>query len=196
MKRQKKLLIMLAVLLVLAGTTALATYLTEAAQNVDPEEDDVVIFGITPEEVTSLSWTYGGETQEAVYENETWLGGDGSLELDAVYLDEMLTELEEVTAYRTIGEPDDLENYGLREPVCTIQVNGADDLTLFLGNETGIGGQRYASIDDGKVYLVDESVMDVFGYSLEDIQAEVEETVSGETTAETEAEPAEETTAE
>ena len=54
MKRQKKLLIMLAVLLVLAGATALATYLTETAQNVDPEEDDVVIFGITPEEVTSL----------------------------------------------------------------------------------------------------------------------------------------------
>ena len=66
MKRNKKLLVMLAVLVVLAGATALAARLTAKSQEVDPDADDVVIYTAAPEEVTSLSWVYGGETCTAV----------------------------------------------------------------------------------------------------------------------------------
>lgn len=186
MKRNQKLLVMLAVLVVLVGATVLAAKLTEKSQVVDPDVDDVVIFSVDPEEVTSLSWTYGGETCAAVYKDGIWCSAeDSSIELDEAYLEDMTAQLESLIAYRTIDDPDDLENYGLREPQNTICVNYLDDLTLFLGNETGIGGQYYCSIDDGKVYLVDESIVEAFSYSLDDILApEKEETVEA-TAAET-----------
>lgn len=176
MKRNIKLLVLLTVLLILAGATALATKLAESAQVVDPDADDVVIFSIVPEEVTSISWSYGGKTYTAVLKDGIWCSGvDSSVLLDKAYLDEMLAQLESVIAYRTIDDPDALENYGLREPQSTICINYMDDLTLFLGNETGIGGQYYCSIDDGKVYLVEESVMDVFSCTLDQIQESKEE---------------------
>lgn len=186
MKRNKKLLVMLAVLVVLAGATVLATKLTEKSKVVDQDADDVVIFTVAPEEVTSLSWVYGGETCTAVLKDGVWCSGeDSSVQLDETYLEEMIEQLESVIAYRTIGDPDSLDNYGLRDPQNTICVNYLDDLTLFLGNETGIGGQYYCSIDDGKVYLVDESIMDAFSYTLEDILVpEEEETEAVEETTE------------
>lgn len=191
MKRQKKLRIMLAVLAVLTGATLIATKLTEASKVVDPDADDVVIFSIAPEEVTSLSWTYGGETYTAVCSDGVWSSGeDAAVLLDGDYLDEMVAQLESVIAYRTIEAPGALADYGLREPQTTVCVNYLDDLTLFLGNETGIGGQYYCSIDDGRVYLVEESVMDVFRRSLTDILAPEETT--GETTEETIGEATEE----
>lgn len=185
MKRKKNLLVMLAVLVVLVGATALATKLTAKSKVVDQDADDVVIFGVAAEEVTSLSWTCGGETYTAVLKDGNWCSGeDSSIQLDEAYLEEMTTQLESVIAYRTIDDPDELENYGLREPQNTICVNYLDDLTLFLGNETGIGGQYYCSIDDGKVYLVDESVMDAFSYTLDQILAPEEEETTAETSAE------------
>ena len=187
MKRNKKLLVMLAVLVVLAGATVLATKLTEKSKVVDQDADDVVIFTVAPEEVTSLSWVYGGETCTAVLRDGVWCSGaDSSVLLDEDYLNEMIAQLASVTAYRTLDDPDDFENYGLREPQNTICVNYLDDLTLFLGNETGIGGQYYCSIDDGKVYLVSESIVEAFSYSLDDILLPEEEATetAGETVSE------------
>lgn len=179
MKRNRKLLAMLAALLLLLGATALAAKLAEAEQVVDPDADDVVIFSITPEDATSISWSYGGETYTAVLKDGVWCSGaDSSFLLDEAYLDEMLAQLESVMAYRTIDDPDDLENYGLREPQSRISVNYLDDLTLFIGNETGIGGQYYCSIDDGKVYLVDAGVMEAFSYTLDQIVVSEEETTA------------------
>lgn len=40
------------------------------------------------------------------------------------------------------------------------------DYTLAIGDETTMGGQRYASTGDGSVYLVDSSLLDAFSYGL------------------------------
>ncbi|MBQ7801885.1 MAG: DUF4340 domain-containing protein [Oscillospiraceae bacterium] len=182
MKRQKKLLILTGVLAALVLATALAAKLTADSKVVDPEADDVVIFALDPEEVTSLSWVYGGETQTAVLEDGVWHSGeDASVTLDGDLMEELLSQLEAVVAYRTIEEPGTLSDYGLREPQNTIRVNDRDDLTLFLGNETGIGGQYYCSIDDSRVYLVEEELADTFQCGLADLLTEEEEeTVSEE----------------
>lgn len=175
MKRGTKLLILLAILLVLMGATALTSWLTrEEAQEEGPE---VVIFSVETDTVTALSWTMNGETLSFTRADYLWTCDQNeTVDLDDALMTAIAQELESVVAYRTIEDPGELEDYGLREPVCTITVNGDDALTLFLGNETGIGGQRYASIDDGKVYLVDEGLMDAFSYSLEDLEEVVEET--------------------
>lgn len=175
MKRKNKLLIMLGVLAVLVVATIAATKYTEASKAVDPDADDVVIFSVEPQTVTSISWTYGGETYRAVCTDGIWHSGeDSAVVLDSSYMDAMTAELAQVVAYRTIDAPGALADYGLREPTCTICVNDLEELTLFLGDETGIGGQYYCSIDDGRVYLVDGCVMEAFSCRLDQLLPEEE----------------------
>ena len=85
----------------------------------------------------------------------------------------MAAALGEILASRAIEEPEDPAEYGLNEPLCTISVAAGDTThVLELGDETSLGGERYASIGDGKVYLVDESLLDTFAYGLYDLVEE------------------------
>lgn len=66
---------------------------------------------------------------------------------------------------------DDLAQYGLEEPECTITVTADTETVISVGSETSLDGLRYVSIGDGSVYLVDSGIYSSFCYGLYDLGA-------------------------
>lgn len=164
MKRGKKLLILFLVLVALWGLTWGITALTAEKEAEAATLSGEVIFCLeeTPE---SIGWTYGENAYLFDNTDSGWVYRDNTAyPLDTSYMDAILAALAEVTAEKVIEDPGDLEQFGLAEPICSITVN--ENVTLELGNESLMGGQRYVCNGDGKVYLVDSTILDSFQYDL------------------------------
>lgn len=171
MTRGKKLVLLLGVLLVLMTVTILVM---EFAPDENAEEEAAVtVFTLDMDQVTGLSWTYEGEevSLERDAENNWTYPADDAFPLDQSYPDAMVQALSEIQADRIIEEPEDLSEYGLADPVCSITVQADETRQLAIGDETSLGGQRYLSLGDGNVYLVDASLLDDFALGLYDIVA-------------------------
>lgn len=170
MTRGKKLVLLLLVLAILMVATILVMELVPDDQTSE-EETAYTIFTLDMDQVTGLSWTYDGEevTLARDEENNWTYPADGAFPLDQSYPDAMVQTLSEIQAYRTIENPEDLSSYGLEDPLCAITVEADQTWQLALGDETSLGGQRYLSLGDGKVYLVDADLLDDFALGLYDI---------------------------
>lgn len=171
MTRGKKLGILALLLLVLMALTLLVIRFAPVTGEGE-EETAETVFTLDADQVTSLSWTHAGEEITVEKDGETnWsYPADADFPLDATYPDEMVQALTEIRAEKTIETPEDLAQYGLSDGgSCTITVEAGETYTLTLGDETGLGGQRYLSTGDGNVYLVDESLRTTFQHSLLDL---------------------------
>ena len=170
MKRGKKLLILAAVLIVVAGGAfAALEFIPDEEAEVTESE---VIYSLDAATLTNLSWTCDGETVSFDYNGEDWTyADDADFPLDPTRLNTMLSTLEEVTAAKTIEAADDLAQYGLEEPECTITVTADTETVISVGSETSLDGLRYVSIGDGSVYLVDSGIYSSFCYGLYDLVA-------------------------
>ena len=129
-----------------------------------------VIFSLDSDAATSLSWTHEGETLRFENSGGSWVyAGDEDFPLDVSYINTMLGELEELTSSKTIEAPDDLAEYGLDEPECSISVTAEAETTIDIGGETSLDGLRYVSIGDGNVYLVSSDLLTNFSCGLYDL---------------------------
>ena len=170
MKRGKKLLLLTLVLVLMAGVALAVRKLTPKSKEADTGSEEISIFSVDTESVTKLTWTYQGETVALVDAGDGWMyENDRDFPLDESRLNTMLNALGEITASKTIENVEDLGQYGLEEPVCSISVTAGKTSEIRLGDETGLGGQRYLSLGDGSVYLVDASLLSSFSYGLYDI---------------------------
>ncbi len=173
MKRKSRsttLLILLGVLLVLIVATAAATLLNPDNQ-VEEVETVYLLSDLDTDSVTGLSWTYDGETVSLTSDGESWTDADDdSFPLDESYPESMVAALAEVTVTKTIEEPAELSEYGLEEPSCTVTVTvDGEETELLIGDENTLDGGYYLSNGDGNVYIVDDSLLSTFTYSLYDL---------------------------
>ena len=184
MSRGKKLLLLLGVLVLLAAAVI-------AIGRLSPEEEDEAaleggstpIFSVDADNVTALAWTYEGENISFTRTDSGWVyDGDAAFPVDTSYLTSMLNTLGQVRANKTIPDVDDLSQYGLAEPVCSVTVTADGEHTLLFGNETGMGGEAYCSVGDGSVYLVDTYVPGYFSYGLLDVVKKEELPLAGHVT--------------
>lgn len=167
MKRGKKLLTLLLVLVLLIGAALAALKLTPDEEAGTEENTGIQIFTLDVDAVSQISWTYGEQTISFTKSNETWsYDNDASFPLNESYLESALSSLSQINAAKTITSPEDLSQYGLEPPVCSIQVCADTTTELFIGDESSLGGQRYLSLGDGNVYLVDETILDNFSEDL------------------------------
>lgn len=174
MNRGKRLLALGLVLLVLCAGTFAASRLTLDRQSQEDTETATAVFGLDPETVTSVRWEY---SEELTFDrtDDGWIYRDSdAFPVDSTYLDTILDTLSQVDSYKTIENIENWDAYGLEIPVCTISVAADETYDLAIGIETTLGGQRYFSIGDGKVYLVDSGILDPFRYGLYDLM-EVQE---------------------
>ena len=173
MKRKTRLIILCCVLAVAVGAAVgLSLYREEAEQIAESGE---VVFELPVDEVTALSWEYTdeeGETVSLAFTNDGgWsYDGDAAFPVDGEALTELLDYFAAMPAAFVIEDVTDYGQYGLEEPLCTINITaGETEYEIALGDYSELDYQRYLSLGDGKVYLVNDDPMELYKITLDDL---------------------------
>lgn len=168
MKRYKRILILLAVLVVCCAVTFGVSRYQEEQEKI--ASTDEVVLTIDPETVTTLSWDYD-EVSFAFHREDGWLfDDDEAFPVDADTMEELLSTFEDFGVAFVIEDVEDYDQYGLEEPTCTIHIDTEDaSYEILLGAFSTMDQQRYVSIGDGKVYLAASDPMEVYEKELSDL---------------------------
>ena len=159
MKRAKRLSILLGVLAVVCAVTLVVVQYEEKQEEIRTSGDQIL--SVETSEVQSLSWKTETATL-AYHKDESWrYDEDEAFPVDEEHIEELLEQFQDFRAAFVIEEVTDYAQYGLDEPVCTIGLTaGETSYEIQLGAYSTMDSQRYVSIGDGNVYLVEEDPMD------------------------------------
>ena len=173
MKRKTRLIILCCLLAVAVGAAVgLSLYSEEAEQIAESGE---VVFELPVDEVTALSWEYTdeeGETVSLTFTNDGgWsYDGDAAFPVDGEALTELLDYFAAMPAAFVIEDVTDYGQYGLEEPLCTINITaGETEYEIALGDYSELDYQRYLSLGDGRAYLVNDDPMEPYRLTLDDL---------------------------
>ena len=173
MNRKKRLIALCCVLVVAVGAAVGVSLYTERAEQI--AESGEVVFELPVGEVTGLAWEYTNDEDETVslaFTNDGgWTyDGDAAFPVDGEAITALLERFEALQAAVVIDGVTDYGQYGLDEPLCTISVAAGDtEYEIALGNYSELDYQRYLSLGDGKVYLVNDDPMEYYSLTLDDL---------------------------
>lgn len=125
MKRAKKLYILLGVLVLACIATFILTRMEDKKEQI--KNSGETILSLDSDSVKSLSWEYGGETL-AFHKDDVWLyDDDETFPVSEEKVNELLGEFNQLGAAFIIEDVEDYGQYGLEEPICTIDIETEDD---------------------------------------------------------------------
>lgn len=168
MKRAKRIYILLGVLAVVCAAAFAVLQYQERQEII--ENTDEIILEVDSSTVQSLSWTYESETLSFHRDGAWRYDEDEAFPVDGEKMDELLETFQAFGAAFIIHDATDFAQYGLDDPVCTISLSTEDaSYEIQLGDYSTMDAQRYVSIGDGNVYLVQEDPLDAFNVELSDL---------------------------
>ena len=168
MNRSKRLSILLCVLVIFSALTLGVSKYEERKEKI--KNSDEIILELNSEDVTELSWEYESETL-AFHKDENWLyDEDEHFPVNEEKINQLLENFQSFGVSFIIEDAEDLSQYGLSAPLCTIHI-GLEEETyeISLGNYSEMDEERYVSIGDGNVYLVKDDPLDSFDIELSDM---------------------------
>lgn len=160
MKRSKKMIALVAVLVIACIATLALTQYEEKQEEI--KNSDAIILEIPTDTVQSLSWEFA-ETGLAFHKGENgWLyEDDEAFPVSEEKINAILSNFEAFGVAFIIENVEDYSQYGLDEPEATIHLSTDDrSYDLKLGSFSKMDEQRYVDIGDGNVYLVSSDPMD------------------------------------
>lgn len=168
MRRSRKIYILLGVLAIACVATFGVTRYEEHREQIKNSEE--IILELPKDSVKSLSWENKSETF-SFRKDETWIyEEDEAFPTNEEKINGLLEQFEAFGASFVIEEVEDYSQYGLDEPVCTIRMETEEEsYEILLGNYSNMDSERYVSIGDGNVYLVEEDPLDLFNVELRDL---------------------------
>ncbi len=170
MNRSKRLYILIGVLAAACAATFAVTRMEDKKEEIKTSGE--VVLAIDPTSVDSLSWTYDGTT--LAFHKDTdgnWLyDTDEAFPVDPEKIENLLEQFENFSAAFTIENAEDLSQYGLDKPTCSITLTaGEDSYSIDLGSYSTMDEQRYVSDGDGNVYLAVSDPLDAYDAELSDL---------------------------
>lgn len=168
MNRYKRLYVLLGVLVVAcAGAFAVSKYEEKKEQI---KNSDEVVLEIASENVTGLSWEYEGNTLSFHKEDSWSYDDDEAFPVSEEKINELLENFQAFGVSFIIEEVEDYGQYGLDDPICTISIETEEETwEIQLGDYSTMDEERYVSIGDGNVYLVQEDPLDSFDAELKEV---------------------------
>ena len=171
MKKNKALLILLGVLIVLlAAYFALKAWNRQQAEK-DEESDAVVVTQIDPAEIKAISYDIGDGERAFEKRDGTWIyTPDADFPLDQSVPETIAEDMGQLKADRELVDGDELADYGLEEPDYTVTLTEADGTVTEIKFGNTVDDYYYVSPDDsGTVYTVPSSAADNLSQSLNDM---------------------------
>jgi len=167
-KRSKKIYLLLGILIV----TSVATYAVRQYEEYKEKikEYQGVILEIPTDSVKALSWK-NEEVNLAFHKDGKWIyDEDEEFPVDEEKINEFLEIFKELKASFIIEEVEDYGQYGLNNPICTINLTTDEkSYEILVGDYSIMDSQRYISIGDGNVYLVKDDPMNYYDAVLSDM---------------------------
>ena len=160
MKRSKKMIALVAVLVVACIATFALTQYEEKQEEI--KNSDAVILEIPVDTVQSLSWEYTEDGLAFHKGEDGWLyDDDEAFPVSVEKVEDILSNFEAFGVSFIIENVEDYSQYGLDDPECTIHLSTAEQsYDIKLGAFSKMDEQRYVDIGDGNVYLVSNDPMD------------------------------------
>lgn len=162
MKRYKKLLILLAVLIVAAG----GYFIIKSVTDKNDSADGITIYSEEKDNITSINITKGSDTVtlEKDSDGNFNAAGESGFEIDSDKTAVIFETLSSLKVKQKISDDiADASKYGLDSPVLTIDVKTSDnnDKTLKFGNLNENTSMYYFSISgDNSLYYAESTVFD------------------------------------
>jgi hypothetical protein len=165
MSRSKKIYVLLGVFVIVSLITVLVSRSEQKKEEI--KNSDETILAIAADDVTTLSWEVE-DSAFAFHKDGTWLyDEDEAFPVDEDKIASLLGLFENFGVSFIIENVDDFGQYGLDDPVGTINIATSDKtVTLTLGTFSTMDSERYVSIGDGNVYLVSTDPYDSFNVEL------------------------------
>ncbi len=169
MPKTKKLYILLGVLAALTAAVFAVSRYEEKKEEIRTSGE--IVLALSPDSVTAVSWTNESGNFAFTLEDGTWVyEADAAFPADTEKIETLLEPFVSCSAAFVIDNVEDESLYGLDDPVCTITLTAGDETyTVRLGDFSQMDSQRYASIGDGKVYLLSHDPFDEFSAVLSDV---------------------------
>ncbi len=168
MKRYKKLGVLLVVLVVASAVTLGVIKYQEKKEEI--QNSDEVILEISPDAVQTLSWTYDSNTFSFHRDGDWVYDQDEAFPVDGQKMETLLEPFSSFGVSFVIENVEDYAQYGLEEPVCTIDLTtDQDSYQITLGSYSTMDEKRYVSIGDGNVYLVSNDPLEEYDAVLSDL---------------------------
>lgn len=167
MNKQKKLLVMLAVLVLVSAVTVMVVRREETKEKIKNTPATILEWS----DISAVSWSYEGNSYAFQKTDDTWAyPEDTAFPVDQEKMEDLLEQFEDLGAAFTIEDVEDYGQYGLEKPSCTITLTqGEETVTLELGDYSKMDAQRYASLGDGNVYLLSHDPVEDFDIGLSDL---------------------------
>jgi hypothetical protein len=163
-RKNKNAATLILLLFALAGLIVFYVWYTkrEPLPEKETKEEAIALTKIDTETVRSLHYVYDDTDLTLIKEDGIWVSDeDKERPINQDRVKSILGVIDEISAKRMITVAvDNLEDYGLADPISYLQVNLADGskVTLAIGNEVTTGDGYYALVnEDGKVYLLETS---------------------------------------
>ena len=170
MKRAKRLYILFGVLVAVCIATVCVLQYDQKQEEIQTSGESILT--VDADTVSALDW----ETETAsltFHKDGSWLyDEDEAFPVSEEKISDLLAEFEDFRAAFVIENVTDFAQYGLDEPVCTIDITTSDtSYEIQLGDYSSMDSQRYVSIGDGNVYLAVSDPLDAFDLELSDMIA-------------------------
>ena len=168
MKRSKRLYVLLGVLMAVSAVTFGVSRIEQYQEKIKNSEE--IILKVDTDTVQSLSWEYNGSSL-AFHRDGSWIyDSDQAFPVDEDKISQLLGLFSEFGVSFVIENVEDYSQYGLDDPLCTISFATEDETyEVTLGNYSAMDEERYVSIGDGNVYLVQTDPLDYFDAGLKDL---------------------------
>lgn len=177
MKKKKKLIGLLSALVVLILLTAayfcLKNYNKEQEAESETEDTSVAVTSIEETDITGFTYTLDKEKLEFKKEDDNWhYTQDENFPVDQDKMKTLLDNFKDIKAVRDLGQLENLEDYGLKEPQNTVTVtsNNGVETVFYIGNENETTGDYYMYMNNPEhIYTVSSTFANAFNGKLYDL---------------------------
>lgn len=170
-KKKQALLLLLVLVLLLAAYFGIQLWNKKQAEKQEAKEEAEAVYITDLEEMTGISYDTGNGTITLEKQDDGWIyTEDQDFPLAQSYPEQMAETFGKLKAERELEDGDELEAYGLEEPVYTVELTDAEDTvtTLYFGNL--VDDVYYVTVNDtNKVYTVSAAAIDDLQYTIEDM---------------------------
>lgn len=173
-KKKKQMLLLLAVFVLLLILLFVVKMVNQnQAEKLAQEKEAARIFVTDMENISYISYHTGSEEMTFEKQEDSWICVlDPDFPLDSYYPNLMADAFGNLEAVRELEEVDDAADYGMDEPIYTVNLKDEEqgEEILYFGNASG--EDYYMMVEStGKIYTVSSDTLKYFDYELADMAA-------------------------